>query len=212
MAPGEGAVAPQAKGMTSDGPTAYMVAQGVIFLKRSEEPSAQRIFKCRRAVGTMICTTGRQWSGPAGGCWAEVDEARCPAEAGWVLVEGPGFGVSGPLLVTRKLGEDDDAYQDIRIRWCKDPPIFECVMPMHATIGDLVKAFCSQTGLSPKETIFTKGLPGKAPNGSGTRLPMDYTSPKDVLFNHMTIREANITDTLNLVYVGHFDEDYRPKV
>lgn len=24
--------------------------------------------------------------------------------------------------------------------------------------------------------------------------------------------KANITDTLNLVYVGHFDEDYRPKV
>eukprot|EP00434_Breviolum_minutum_P015896 symbB.v1.2.014010.t1/scaffold1012.1/size144332/3 len=60
------------------------------------------------------------------------------------------------------------------------------------------------------ETILTKGLPRKAPNGTGQLLPVDYTDPKDILFREMTIEDAQIRDTLNLVYVGHFDEDYNP--
>ena len=31
-----------------------------------------------------------------------------------------------------------------------------------------------------EETILTKGLPNKAPNGSGALLPVDYTDPKDL--------------------------------
>mmetsp|Transcript_14031 Transcript_14031/g.16355 ORF Transcript_14031/g.16355 Transcript_14031/m.16355 type:complete len:101 (-) Transcript_14031:100-402(-) len=98
----------------------------------------------------------------------------------------------------------------IHIRWLKDPPIFNCLMPKTATVGDLVDTFCSRTGLNRKEVILTKGLPHKAPNGTGQLLPVDYTDPKDILFREQTIEEAQIRDTLNLVYVGHFDEDYNP--
>jgi len=190
------------------GPTAYCVAQGMCFLKPSEEPSTTKILKAKRPVGSVIYATGQTWEGPQGGVWAEVDVARSPGEMGWVLVQGPGFGVKGPLLVDPSGTENASTL--INIRWGKDPPIFSCMMPKSATIGDLVQTFCARTGLNRKETIFTKSLPAKAPNGTGLLLPTDYTASKDVLQNDMTIEAANISDTLNLVYIGHFEEDYNP--
>lgn len=192
-----------------DGPNAYFVTQGICFFKPSEDPAFNKIIKTKRPVGSMMYTTGRTWRGAQGGIWAEVDVARSPGEMGWILVSGPGFGLKGPALVDPRVC--DKTMQMINIRWCKDPPIFTCLMPKTATIGDLVQLLCSQTGLNPRETIFTKGLPSKAPNGSGALLPADYTRAKDVLYNEQTIEEASISDVLNLIYVGHFDEDYNPK-
>merc|ERR1719229_221049 len=177
-----------------------------MFFKKSRDPTAKRIIKTKRQVGTSICTTGREYRGPAGGLWVEVDPERNPNEEGWTLVSGPGFGIVGPLLVDPEIL--DERHVTIKVRWLKDPHIFECVMPVSATIGHLVNVFSVRTGLNPKEVIFTKGLPGKSPRGEP--LPLDYTPTKDVLHNHMTIQEANICDTLNLIYLGHFDEDYRP--
>ncbi|CAE7458933.1 unnamed protein product [Symbiodinium sp. CCMP2456] len=194
--------------LSQDGPAEYTVAQGVCFIKPSEDPQSGKILKAKRPVGSKIYTTGTTWKGPQGGLWAEVDVARSPGEMGWVLVSGPGFGLRGPCLIDPEA--NDGASQMIHIRWLKDPPIFNCMMPKAATVGDLVDTFCSRTGLNRKETILTKGLPRKAPNGTGALLPVDYTDPKDVLFREQTIEEAQIRDTLNLVYVGHFDEDYNP--
>eukprot|EP00913_Durusdinium_trenchii_P008660 g8134.t1 len=194
--------------LSEGAPTQYIVAQG--------DPTSQKILKAKRPVGSKIYTTGTIWKGPQGGVWAEVDIGKSPGEMGWALVEGPGFGLRGPSLIDPEA--NDGASQMIHIRWLKDPPIFNCLMPKTATVGDLVDTFCARTGLNRKETILTKGLPNKAPNGSGALLPVDYTDPKDlaaylredVLFREMTIEEAKIRDTLNLVYVGHFDEDYNP--
>ncbi|CAJ1380935.1 unnamed protein product [Effrenium voratum] len=194
----------EVEGLTEGGPTEYTVAQGVCFIKPSEDPKSTKILKAKRPVGLPGCNSGTTWRGPQGGLWAEVDCARSPGEMGWVLVEGPGFGLRGPCLIDPEA--NDGASQMIHIRWLKDPPIFNCMMPKSATIGDLVDTFCARTGLNRKETILTKGLPSKAPNGSGALLPVDYTDPKE----RMTIEEAQIRDTLNLVYVGHFDEDYNP--
>uniref|UniRef100_A0A7S1L571 Uncharacterized protein n=1 Tax=Alexandrium catenella TaxID=2925 RepID=A0A7S1L571_ALECA len=194
-------------GMKSDGPTAYTITQGLCFLKPSENPTSTKIIKAKRPVGSVLHSTGNTWQGPAGGLWAEVDGAKSAGEMGWALVEGPGFGIKGPLLVD----QGDNQAQIINIRWMKDPPIFTIMMRKNDTIGRVVDALCTSTGLNKKETILTKGLPRKAPNGSGTLLPMDYTMPKDVLTNDMTIEQAKIVDTLNLVYVGHFDEDYHAK-
>mmetsp|Transcript_30243 Transcript_30243/g.76374 ORF Transcript_30243/g.76374 Transcript_30243/m.76374 type:complete len:215 (-) Transcript_30243:114-758(-) len=197
-------------GLREGGVPSYMVAQGLVFIKHAQDPTSQKIVRAKRSVGFMVYCTGRSWTGPLGATWAEVDDTRSPGECSWVLVQGPGFGVVGPLLVDPL--SEEHASQRIAVRWCRDPPIFECVMPKTATIGDVVNVFCARTGLNKKETILTKSLPKKAPNGSGILLPMDYTSAKDVLFNEMTIRDAQITDTLNLVYVGHFEEDYHPTI
>ncbi|CAK9060190.1 unnamed protein product [Durusdinium trenchii] len=169
--------------LSEGAPTQYIVAQGVCFLKPGEDPTSQKILKAKRPVGSKIYTTGTIWKGPQGGVWAEVDIGKSPGEMGWALVEGPGFGLRGPSLIDPEA--NDGASQMIHIRWLKDPPIFNCLMPKTATVGDLVDTFCARTGLNRKETILTKGLPNKAPNGSGALLPVDYTDPKDVLFREL---------------------------
>mmetsp|Transcript_10872 Transcript_10872/g.24625 ORF Transcript_10872/g.24625 Transcript_10872/m.24625 type:complete len:203 (+) Transcript_10872:71-679(+) len=188
-------------------PQAYTVTQGVCFVKPGEKPDSEKIVRQKRQVGYVIHTTGQTWKGPQGGLWAEVDVARSPHESCWVAVDGPGFNVQGPLLEANEPGGSE--FQRIQVRYLKDPPIFSIIMRKNATVQDLVNAFCKRTGLNKKETIFTKGLPRKAPT-TGVTLPTDYTLPKDVLFNEMTIAKAGITDTLNLVYLGHYEEDYAP--
>lgn len=89
MAAGEGSDAP--------GPRHYRCAEGVLFLKRSAEPQAAKITQITKTVGADVFTTGRLWVGPSGGVWAELDASL--GEIGWALVQGPGFGIAGPVLV-----------------------------------------------------------------------------------------------------------------
>merc|ERR1719229_1841690 len=115
-----------------------------MFFKKSRDPTAKRIIKTKRQVGTSICTTGREYRGPAGGLWVEVDPERNPAEDGWALVSGPGFGIVGPLLVDP--ASHHEGQQGIQVRnSLNDPPLFECVMPLSATIGDLVRVLSART-------------------------------------------------------------------
>mmetsp|Transcript_59174 Transcript_59174/g.152214 ORF Transcript_59174/g.152214 Transcript_59174/m.152214 type:complete len:212 (-) Transcript_59174:100-735(-) len=207
----DGSIATQ-DGVTSGGPTTYVASVDLAFFKRDKDPKSSKIVQTRRKVGSSVYTTGNIWTGGKGAKWAEVDAERSTSDSGWILVEAPpdaGFRVSGPLLVDPN-SETQSGSLMIRIRWNKDPPIFNCLLPKTATVGQLVANLCARTGLNKKEVVLTKGLPAKDPRGSGLLLPMDYTSHKDVLFNEQTISEAHITDTLNLVYLGHFDEDYAP--
>merc|ERR1711998_307853 len=73
-----------------DGPLIYRCTQGVLFVKRSENPESQKILKLKRPVGAFVHTTGYTWTGSAGGIWAELEASK--GEMGWMLVKGPGFG------------------------------------------------------------------------------------------------------------------------
>lgn len=193
--------------LADDGPTVYTVAQGFFFIKKSKDPEVNRIVKSVRHVGSQIYTTGETWTGPKGATWAKIDVERSPGEMGWALVEGPGFGVKGPLLVDPTT--TGDGLQLIQIKYEKDA-IFSMMMSTSGTVGQLIDRLCLRTNLKRKEVVLTKGLPAKAPNGSGIRLPADYVAPKDILFREMTIAEAHVTEPLILMYIGHFDEDYCP--
>uniref|UniRef100_A0A7S2KUY1 Uncharacterized protein n=1 Tax=Zooxanthella nutricula TaxID=1333877 RepID=A0A7S2KUY1_9DINO len=196
--------------VTEGGPTTYIVTQGVVFLKRSSRPESGKIVRVRKPVGVVLHTTGRQWRGDRGGLWVELlpdGDGGGNGLTGWTLVSGPGFGIEGPALIHLK-DKTAAGLMTISVRWLKDPPIFECVLPTVATVDDLAKALAKQTGLNVREIIFTTGLPGKSMKGE--QLPVDYTPPKDVLTSDMVLGELKIKDSLNLVYLGHFDEDFIP--
>eukprot|EP00747_Dinoflagellata_sp_TGD_P164897 gnl/TRDRNA2_/TRDRNA2_185473_c0_seq1.p2 gnl/TRDRNA2_/TRDRNA2_185473_c0~~gnl/TRDRNA2_/TRDRNA2_185473_c0_seq1.p2 ORF type:complete len:230 (+),score=39.16 gnl/TRDRNA2_/TRDRNA2_185473_c0_seq1:64-753(+) len=190
------------------GPTAYTVAQGICFFKPSEDPQSSRIIKAKRKTGQTLYTTGQLWRGPSGGIWAEVDVARSPNEMGWALVSGPGFGLKGPALVDPTDSQEGGTVM-VCVRFTKDP-IFSAVISKKEKVATLIDLLSKQCGLNSKEIILTKGLPGKAPNGSGNLLPADYTKPDDVLRNDMIIGNCQIEDMLNLIYLGSFEDDYRP--
>jgi len=74
-------------------------------MKRSEDPSSGKISKVKVPPEVRIYSSGRVWTGPSGGRWAQLDASR-GGEAGWVLVEGPGFGLRGPALVDPASAEE----------------------------------------------------------------------------------------------------------
>merc|ERR1712217_9293 len=122
---------------------------------------------------------------------------------GWVNVKGL---TKRPLLVD--VTEEDTA-QVISVRYTKNTPIFSCLMEGKATVGDLINIFCSRMGLDGNNVILTKGKPPKALDGSGKFLPIDYTKTEDILKHHMTIKDAGITEPLNLIYIGDFDKSHK---
>lgn len=189
---------------STGGPMQYVVAQNVVFVMKHREPNPRSIVKRKRISGHAIYTTGKTWTGPMGAVWAQVDGELSPDEVCWVLVEGSGFGVVGPALISAH----SSGKVEIAVKWADYGEIFHCVMPRDATVKDLVLMFCDQTGLCRKETIFTKALPGKSPN-DGRPLPPDYTAAKDVLNNEMKIGECHLTGTINLIYLGNFEDDYK---
>lgn len=79
--------------LQGDGPCTYQVIHGLCIRKDNSDPSSTVMVKSRCKVGCEFCSTGRSWRGPSGGLWAELE-----SKIGWVLVEGQGFGVDGPLL------------------------------------------------------------------------------------------------------------------
>jgi len=75
-----------------------------LFKKPGSDPAGTKIIKLTRDVGSVVPTTGKTWQGPNGGEWVELDSAR-GEKKGWLLVEGPGFGVPGPMLAKAEAGE-----------------------------------------------------------------------------------------------------------
>mmetsp|Transcript_2006 Transcript_2006/g.4442 ORF Transcript_2006/g.4442 Transcript_2006/m.4442 type:complete len:210 (-) Transcript_2006:141-770(-) len=72
---------------------------GVCYKKASPEDA--KITKFRRRPGYTVTTTGRIWTGPNGGVWAELDASQGPSTAeGWLLVRGGELAKHGPLLLS----------------------------------------------------------------------------------------------------------------
>lgn len=75
----------------------YFVVQGPLFKKPGKEPTTDKVVKISRQVGSVVKTTGNTWKGPSGGEWVELDSSA-GEKPGWLLIEGPGFNVPGPML------------------------------------------------------------------------------------------------------------------
>lgn len=103
------AAAPPQQGVIIEGePCVLSVLQGPCFRKSSADPRSPVVARFARPQGAVFRGTGRRWQGPQGGLWAELD-AEAEARPGWVLIEGPGFGIDGPLLDCQRLEPGKEA-------------------------------------------------------------------------------------------------------
>lgn len=84
-------------------PGEYRVLQGVVFKKPGTDPTTDKGLRKVQAVGSTMRTTGRIWWGKHGNEWVELDSKDSP---GWVLVQGQGVGMPGPLL--QKVDQDEE--------------------------------------------------------------------------------------------------------
>lgn len=117
--------------IVTGGPNVYVCGTNAIFLKKSSNPRAGKIVKQKREMGSQVRATGRTWTGPSGGMWAEL----LPSSEGskeeswdkaWALVDGPGFGLEGPALIDPNRPPDAEP-EDNEDEWAegKSPEIVD---------------------------------------------------------------------------------------
>lgn len=150
--------------LTQLGPVRYRCTEGVLYVKRSEDPREQRIVQLSRPIGSHIVSTGLCWRGGEGGLWTEFDAAK--GDFGWVLVEGQGFDLRGPALtevmppltLTVKHMGDTEATNVL---------VFDGSVEYEAEIKDVKNRICKTTGLKRHLICF------KRPDAGDDDIPLD---------------------------------------
>jgi len=205
-----------------DGPKVFRCSQGVLFAKKSREPTGKSIVKLSRPIGSYVHSTGRFWKGPGGGTWCELDsEPGNPDNMRWMLVKGPGFGLAGPALIDASVLKAGGTHEATCLRVqhmaayrdAHNKIIYESLMSKEATVWGIRKALEEATGLNANQCYLSSQLPGKAPermNGDSWKLPVDFMKG---LKDEETLRHLNGGGEdvlLYLVYTGNFEQDYKP--
>jgi hypothetical protein len=188
------------------GPRLYRCAQGVLFKKKGEDPAKGAIIRQTAKVGHLVRCSGRTWTGEKGGVWAELEEtnASAPGDLGWVLVKGPGFGLSGPALVD---AAGDGALQPIEVFLLQQDSsgvVWVTMVPKDASIADFKAALCRSTGLAEAHCCLAKDPPSVSP--TGIRLVADYMPelPDERRVGALGFQGKG---TIFLIYVGDLPTD-----
>jgi len=181
-------------------PCEYRVLQGPLLKKPGADPATPKVVKLKRKVASTVKTTGRTWKGPAGGEWVELDPSA--EKPGWLLIEGPGFDVQGPLLDRVEAGEDPPMVLSCFSAIAKSTICEVCVKPT-----DTVKTVQSWINLhTPGNTKLSKIWCMKAEpadvDGSHFLKTFQSLGPDQVL------QEEGFQDGGNVVFiiVGQYGE------
>lgn len=189
------------------GALAYRCAQPAMFVKRSERPDSKAICKIQRAVGSTIHSTGNVWTGPSGGKWCELDAVK--GEMGWMLISGPGFGLSGPALVDAEDIEKKNVV-NLQVVLLRETAsiAFQGFVDQNYTVGQLQKMIATETGLTKHHICLGKEPPAIK---AGTRLSIDYMRELNVdkKLIDCNIRVTNGVARLFLVYVGEYPKGFQ---
>jgi len=144
----------------------YYVVQGPLFKKPGSDPTTGKVVKLNRNVGGVVKTTGKTWKGPSGGEWVEINTASGD-KPGWLLIEGPGFGVAGPMLEKAELGESSPITLKLFSLITSSELCELCIKQTH-TIGLLKRwvALRDPHGLKPAKVLVATEMPSEEEQGS----------------------------------------------
>lgn len=186
---------------SDNGPTLYRCSQGLMFVKRSEEPASTKITRLKKPIGSYVYSTGRLWKGPSGGTWTELDAAK--GEMGWALVEGPGFGIAREALVdATRSGVLKLEVVLLDVQACM---VFESLITKDVTTRDVKKMVCQKTGLEVGFCCLGKDPPMNPQ--SGDTISIDYMPSLD---DEKTVSSYGFVETamLFLIYIGEYPPDF----
>jgi len=187
----------------------YRVLQATLFKKPGSEPTGDRIVRLQGRVGSTVHATGRVWTGPSGGKWIELDSLV--EKPGWLLLEGSGFGVPGPLL--QIIHPDDDPPVVLNVvkpdkfdgtrRWR------EIVVHSSSKVSEIKIWISLLFGLEPHLIVLS--TPKKLSELDVDKfLGVDtyYIGAESLLTNDTTIGQAGFSDgdEVQYVYMGELEK------
>mmetsp|Transcript_15013 Transcript_15013/g.41141 ORF Transcript_15013/g.41141 Transcript_15013/m.41141 type:complete len:241 (-) Transcript_15013:77-799(-) len=172
----------------------YRVMQGPLFKKPGSNPETQKVIKLSRKVGSKVKTTGKTWTGPSGGEWVQLDPAA--EKPGWLLVEGPGFGMPGPLLEKVIPGEEEPIVL-YALSPVDDSHLCDICLKPGQTIRHAKNWVAMRLpGLKAEKITVAREKPSEKTHGMGLR-----NFPANWLFDDlMRIRDTTFKDGGEFVY------------
>mmetsp|Transcript_59234 Transcript_59234/g.173255 ORF Transcript_59234/g.173255 Transcript_59234/m.173255 type:complete len:386 (+) Transcript_59234:116-1273(+) len=188
----------------------YRVLQRTQVKKLGSDPATGGAVKLTRRVGSTIFTTGRTWTGPRGGEWVELDHVV--EKPGWLLVQGPGFGVPGPLLRKVEVGEEPP----LLLRAERpgesgslegEAEMREFVISTNARVSEVKEWIALLFGLEPTSLLV-------AARGEETTAVAGYKiNQGGLLRDSVTVSEAGFEegDEVHYVYTGNLQTSYEGK-
>mmetsp|Transcript_13030 Transcript_13030/g.29597 ORF Transcript_13030/g.29597 Transcript_13030/m.29597 type:complete len:223 (-) Transcript_13030:37-705(-) len=175
----------------------YRVMQGTVVKNKSVDPAVQKFVKLKWKVGAKIKTTGTTWQGAAGGWWVEVASREKP---GWFLLEGPGFGLPGPLL-QRVEPDEGEPLVLFALSPVDDSRLCDfCVMP-HQTVKQ-AKSWVALhlPGLKMDVITVAREKPSEKTHGMGLRnFPASWIIADDTLIKDTPFKDG---DEFVFFYMG----------
>ncbi|CAE7785515.1 dnajb6-a [Symbiodinium sp. CCMP2456] len=195
----------------------YRVLQRSLVKRPGSSPTGPKTVKLTRPVGSVMFTTGRTWTGPQGGEWVELDSFV--EKPGWLLVQGPGFGIPGPLLQRVKPGEAPPLLlrvaKPVEIGCAREEEreMREIVVSPTANVRDAKEWIALIFGLSdPRRIIVGKPTDARtraAVTGAGFHIK----SCDGLLDDETSIADAGFSDgdELCYVYTGDLEKSYEGK-
>lgn len=185
----------------------FWVLQGTLFKKPGSDPETQKVSKMLRPVGSIVKTTGRLWTGPSGGKWVEVDAAV--EKPGWLLVEGPGFEISGPLLEKAELGQESPLVCKLYSLITK-ADLCEVCLQRKQTIADVKRwiALRDPHALKVQKILVANEMPSDEEQGSFSIASF----PTHKLYNDMVeVGQSRLKagDRIPYFYMGEASDDGR---
>lgn len=181
----------------------YRVMQGPLFKRPGANPDNPKVIKITRKVGSKVKTTGKTWTGPSGGEWAQLDpEAEKP---GWLLVEGPGFGIAGPLLEKCIPGEEEPMVLYV-LSPVDDSKLCDiCVKPFQKVKHAKNWIALHMPGLRPDRITCAKEKPSEKTHGMGLRnFPANWIIDGDTRFKDTPFKDG---EEFVYFYMGQAAED-----
>mmetsp|Transcript_108587 Transcript_108587/g.242182 ORF Transcript_108587/g.242182 Transcript_108587/m.242182 type:complete len:382 (+) Transcript_108587:49-1194(+) len=183
----------------------YRVLQRSLIKKLGTDPSGEGAIKINRRVGSIVFASGRTWTGPRGGEWVELDSVV--EKPGWLLVEGPGFGMPGPLLRKVVPGEHSPMLlrveKPVVVRDTESLEHRDILLPSGAKVKDAKEWIALIFGLEPSRLII-----GRPSNKAAPARTVPYRSVRSGVLRTPAMPD----DAQSLEEVGFKDGDDLPYV
>jgi len=188
-------------------PGEYRVMQGPLFKKPGSDPATPKVtqVKPERQVNSRVMTTGRIWTGPSGGEWVELDPAS--ETRGWLLVEGPGFGMPGPLL-EKVEPDEEDSLRLFVLSPLDDSRMFDISVKPSQTVRHVKNWIATRRPwMSVSKITCAQEKPSSKTHGMGLRnFPANW-----IIEDRTKIGETPFKDGMEFVflYMGDAEADLR---
>eukprot|EP00930_Biecheleria_cincta_P004153 TRINITY_DN105037_c0_g1_i1.p1 TRINITY_DN105037_c0_g1~~TRINITY_DN105037_c0_g1_i1.p1 ORF type:complete len:402 (-),score=82.06 TRINITY_DN105037_c0_g1_i1:503-1708(-) len=195
----------------------YRVLQRNLVKKPGRDPAGDKAVKLMRRVGSIMFTTGRTWTGSQGGEWVELDSFV--EKPGWLLVQGPGFGIPGPI--PERVIPDDSPPMLLRVAKPvdvasaleEDRDLRDVVLKQNSTVRDAKEWIALLFGLSDPRKIIVGNPSARGYNSYSSGNSFHIKSVDGLLEDSTFLVDAGFHDGDELLYVytGDLEKTFEGK-